>query len=344
MVILQKRDAHVTPEVSIVVLNFNGKEHLRKLLESVRQQSFKNFEVIVHDTLSADGSLEMLEEEFPEVKVIRSRVNYGVSKSWNIGVEEARGKYVATLPNDMVLDRHWIEEMVIALKSDAKAASAGCYIKNKESGYYMGEEAYGFYIDLLGNPLTLHQDTPGYVFGSPGVMFKKDIIRRPYDDEYFFSGDEVYLGWKVLLMGYKTAQANRAKVFHEGRASRRASDFVEFHGEKDKYLNLLIFYSAATLLKLLPLIFANIAVTLLVSIFRMRAHVRLKSYLWLITHIALVARKRREIQKMRKVRDGEVFRYVGARIPYNLGPLKPIADKLLLLYCWLLRIPVRELR
>ena len=333
-----------SPEVSIVVLNFNGKEYLRKFLESVRRQSYKNFEVIVHDTRSTDGSLEMLRGKYPEVKVIRSEKNYGVSKSWNIGAEHAKGRYVATLPNDVVLDKHWIKEMLDGLKKDKKAASAGCYIENKEDGYYRGEQCYGFNIDLSGNPLTFHQPTANYVFSSAGVMFKKDLVGKPYDDEYYFSGDEVFIGWKVLLMGYKTVQVNKAKLLHEGRASRRASDFVEYHGEKDKYMNLLIFYSAPILLRLLPLILANVAVTMLTSLFRMRLHVRLKAYLWLITHAALIVSKRREIQKLRKVDDEEIFKYVSARTPYELGVLTPIVNKLLLLYCLILRIPAMEMQ
>ena len=82
----------MNPEVSIVVLNFNGKEYLRKFLDSVRQQTYKSCEVIVHDTLSTDGSLEMLEKEYPEAKVMHSDINYGVSKSFNIGAEHAKGK------------------------------------------------------------------------------------------------------------------------------------------------------------------------------------------------------------------------------------------------------------
>ncbi len=335
---------NVAPEVSIVVLNFNGKEHLRKLLESVRKQSFRDFEVIVHDTLSTDGSREMLENEFPEVKVMRCDVNYGVSKSYNLGAEEARGKYVATLPNDMVLDRQWVKEMVTALKKDEKAASAGCYISNKEGNYYGGEQCYGFYMDILGNPLTLHQPTPGYVFGSAAVMFKKGVVGKPYDDEYFFCGDEIYLGWKALLMGYNTVQANKAKVLHEGRASGRASGFVEFHGEKDKYLNLLMFYGTPTLLKLLPLMVLNIILTTVLSIFRLRLHVRLKSYLWMIAHAGLIARKRKELQGLRKASEREVLKYVCAKTPYSLGILVPVVNWLLLLYCRILRIPVRELQ
>ena len=340
-----KRSKRSVPEASVVVLNFNGKEHLRKCLMSLRKQGHKNFEVIVSDNNSTDGSRQMVEREFPEASLIRNPQNYGVSKGYNAGVSAAKGKYIATLANDMVLDKNWVREAVKVLKADENIAAAGSFIQNKEGGHYKGEKCYGFYMDLLGNPLTLHEETPGYIFGPSGAIIKKDVVGLPYDNDFFYSGDEIYLGWKVLLTGYKTAQANRARLFHEGRVSVSAvSEFAEYHAEKDKYLNLLIFYGTSTLLKLLPLMIINVAVTSLLAIVRLRLHTRLKAYLWLLTHLRLVLGKRREMQRMRRVSDKEVLRYVGARIPYRLGPLTAVANKLLLTYCWLLRIQVRELQ
>lgn len=333
------------PEVSIVVLNFNGKEHLRKCLKSLRNQSYKSYEAIVSDNNSSDGSQEMVEKEFPEARLIRNKHNYGVSKGYNIGVAAAKGKYVATLANDMILDKDWIKEAAKALKKDEKAAAAGSFIQNKEGGYYKGERCYGFYMGMLGNPLTLHEEKPGYIFGPSGAIIKKDITGLPYDEDFFYSGDEIYLGWKVLLMGYNTAQANKAKLFHEGRVSVSAvSEFAEYHAEKDKYLNLLIFYGTSTLIKLLPLIILNMIVTSLLSTFRLRLHIRLKAYGWLLLNAGKVLQKRIAMQRIRKVGDKEVFKYIGARVPYNLGALRGFINNLLLLYCFLLRIRVRELQ
>ncbi len=336
------------PDVSVVILNFNGKEHLKNCLQSLKAQSYRNFEVIVSDNNSSDGSQEMVAKEFPKFKLIRNSENYGVSKGYNVGVRLAKGEYVATLANDMVLDKNWIKEAVAVLEKDKKAAAVGSFIQNKEGGFYKGEKVYGFYMDLLGNPLTLHEEKQGHIFGPSGAMINRGIIGMPYDDDFFYSGDEIYLGWKAMMLGHNTAQANKAKLFHEGRVSinsaKGISAFAEYHGERNRYLNLLIFYSWPTLAKLLPLMIINVIITLLLSLPRLRFHIRLKAYWWLITHVGLIMRKRGEMQHIRKTSERQVFRFISARIPYSLGPLTMIANKLLLAYCWLLKLPVRELQ
>lgn len=338
------------PEVSIVVLNFNGKEYLKKCLMSLERQSYKNFEVIVSDNNSADGSPGMVEKEFPKARLIRNLANYGVSKGYNAGVAAAKGKYVATLANDMILGKDWVKEAVKALKEDPQAATAGSFIQNSQEGYYKGEKWHGCYLDLLGNPVA---PNPGakYIFGPSGAIIKKEIIGIPYDENFFYSGDEIYLGWKTLFLGYRTILASKAKLFHEGRVSinsvKGISEFAEYHGERNRYLNLLIFYGASSLIKLLPLMAANVIITLVFSVFRFRAHIRLKAYLWLLTHAGMVLKKRSEMQQLRKanrVSEKDVFRYISGRIPYGLGFLTPITNKLLLLYCFIVRLPVRELQ
>ncbi len=332
------------PGVSVVILNFNGKEHLKECLKSLQRQSHKGFEAIVSDNSSTDGSQEMVRKQFPKIKLLANDRNYGVSEGYNRGVAIAKGRYVATLANDMVLDRNWIKEAIAVFK-DKKVAAAGSFIKNKDEGFYRGEKVFGFYMDLLGNPVTLHKETPGYIFGPSGAIFDRRKIPVPYDNDYFYSGDEIYLGWQALLKGYNTAQANKAKLFHTGRVSVNAgnvSEFVEFHGEKDRYLNLLVFYSASSLLKIAPLILMNTLLTLATSIPRRRTRIRLKSHWWLLRNLPLVMKKRREMQRQRKVPERKIFRYVTCRIPYNIAFVTPTINMLLYLYCTILGIPVME--
>ncbi len=332
------------PDVSVVILNFNGKECLKECLKSLQKQSYRDFEVIVSDNSSTDGSQEMVRKSFPKFRLLANDRNYGVSEGYNRGVAIAKGRYAATLANDMVLDRNWLKEAFAAFK-DKKVAAAGSFIKNKDEGFYKGEKVFGFYMDLLGNPVTLHRETPGYIFGPSGAIFDRKKIPVPYDNDYFYSGDEIYIGWQALLKGYNTAQANKAKLFHIGRVSVNAgnvSAFVEFHGEKDRYLNLLVFYSAGSLLKIIPLIITNTLLTLATSIPRRRIHIRLKSYWWLMRNFPLVMKKRREMQQQRKAKENEIFRYITYRIPYNIAFVTPTINLLLYIYCCILRIPVME--
>ncbi len=100
------------PNVSVVILNFNGKKHLEECLKSLKKQSYKDFEAIVSDNKSTDGSQEMVKKQFPKVKLLANDRNYGVSEGYNKGIAISKGRYVATLANDMVLDRNWIKEAV----------------------------------------------------------------------------------------------------------------------------------------------------------------------------------------------------------------------------------------
>ncbi len=122
------------PKVSVVILNFNGKGVLRECLKSLKKQSFKDYEVIVSDNNSSDGSQEMVRKEFPKVKLLANDKNYGVSEGYNRGVAIAKGRLVATIANDMVLDKNWVKEAVAVFK-DEKVGCAGSYIKNKDEGF-----------------------------------------------------------------------------------------------------------------------------------------------------------------------------------------------------------------
>ncbi len=329
------------PKVSVVVLNFNGKKHLRKCLNSLKKQTFKDFEVIVSDNNSRDGSQEMVRKEFPGFRLLANDRNYGVSEGYNRGVATAKGRYVVTMANDMQFDREWIKEAVKPFK-EKDVAVVTTYIKNRDKGYYKGEEVFGFSMDLVGNPVTFHKPAGKYVFGGNGIVFDREKIPVPYDNTYFYAGDEIYLAWQVWLRGYKAVQQNTAKLLHFGRVSVDASNvnvLVEFHAEKDKYLNLFIYYGTATLLKVMPLIITNIALTTIAAILRGRLLVRARSYMWLLRNIGFILRKRREIQRLRRRSEREMLQLMTCRNPYN----NKLIEIFFRIYCMAFRMPVMEL-
>src|SRR5512132_1454673 len=108
---------------SVVVANWNGRSDLEGCLAALRAQTYQDFEVIVVDNGSTDGSLELLEAEFTEVRVIPLGENLGFAAANNIGIREARGEYVALLNNDTEVDRRWLAELVASLERHPAAAS-----------------------------------------------------------------------------------------------------------------------------------------------------------------------------------------------------------------------------
>lgn len=102
----------ISPNVSVVTVNYNGKAFLRELIASLLRQTYLPAEIIVVDNASHDGSVEFLREEFPSVKVVRSEVNLGFAGGNNLGVSAATSPLLALINNDTVVSDTWLEGLV----------------------------------------------------------------------------------------------------------------------------------------------------------------------------------------------------------------------------------------
>lgn len=332
-------------KATIIVLNFNGMPCIRETLDALRTQSYRDVELIVVDNQSWDGSPEMVEKEYPTVKVVRNSSNAGICSGYNLGIKHSKGKYIGTIANDMVLDRDWLKNAIKAFEKDRRVGVVGSFVKY-DKGYYKGEQVYGFYLDLMTNPYPIHQKHSGFAFGVNGTLLKRSAMgETPYDSSgLFFFADDVYIGWKALITGYESAIGEGVEMRHIGRvAAKTVPDLVEFHAEKDRFLSPLIFYDNLNLIRIIPILLASMTLSIIFSIPKRRAHLRLRSYFWLLLNMHRILAERKNIQSQRKVPDKEIFRYITYKTPYALGPVTPIMQKLLWFYCFILRIPVREL-
>src|SRR4051794_38950124 len=107
---------HSSPFVSVIVVNYNGRRILGNCLQSLADQSYPrhNFEVIVVDNASSDGSETWIRTEFPWVRVVQTGTNLGFAGGNNAGFALARGAWIALLNNDAVADRYWLQNSVVA--------------------------------------------------------------------------------------------------------------------------------------------------------------------------------------------------------------------------------------
>lgn len=111
------------PLVTVVVVNYNGGSMVTQALESLRSQTFSDFETILVDNGSTDGSDRAIRRQFPEVRLIDSAENLGFSGGNNLGREHARGRFLALLNNDAVPEPDWLMKMIAVLEGDDRAAA-----------------------------------------------------------------------------------------------------------------------------------------------------------------------------------------------------------------------------
>ncbi|MCX6731751.1 MAG: glycosyltransferase family 2 protein, partial [Candidatus Parcubacteria bacterium] len=111
----------MNPLASIIILNLNGERFLKDCFESLRGQTFKNFEIIFVDNGSADQSVLWVEKNYKEAKIIRNKANLGFAKANNQGFELTRGKYIITLNNDTRVEKSWLENLISAAEKNELA-------------------------------------------------------------------------------------------------------------------------------------------------------------------------------------------------------------------------------
>tara|TARA_B100001971_G_C18170521_1_gene526832 strand:+ start:218 stop:1273 length:1056 start_codon:yes stop_codon:yes gene_type:complete len=344
-------------KVSIVLLNFNNEHDTNKCLDSLVGHDYSNFEVIVVENGSKIGHVDRLKKHIEklgkklDITLVEETDNMGFAEGNNIGVRKAKGEYVVLLNNDTIVKKGYLKSMVEKLESDDKIAIVGSRINNIGE-FYGNVETLGNVISLMGEPVNVNikdcekidQDDFTFMASGCSMMFRKDVLPEPFDGDYFIYGEDTYAAWLARLKGYDVKIAPESRLDHLGGQVRvKASNLLEFHGEKNKIVNPLIFYSGWNVLKMVPLILVNMLLTLVVSTVKLRVHIRLKSYLYLVTHFGKIMEKRAGIQKQRKVSDKKIAPYITYKIPQNFGFVSSIVNGLLFVYCFIVRLPVKEI-
>jgi GT2 family glycosyltransferase len=234
------------PLVSIIIPNWNGAHHLPTCLESLRGQTLRDFEVIVADNGSTDGSLELLARDYPEVRVLALGENRGFAGACNAGIRVARGEFVVLLNNDTEADPHWLEEVVAAFERHPEAgtvASKMLLFDRRDTLHTAGD----FYrVDGLPGNRGVWQkdegqyDAEAYVFSACGgsAAYRREMLEEIglLDEDFFFSCEDLDLAWRAQLAGYRCVYAPRAVVYHKLSATGGGTTASFYDGRNFIYL------------------------------------------------------------------------------------------------------------
>lgn len=221
-----------SPFVSVIVLNYNGQEYITNCLESILENSYDNFELIVVDNASTDGSLKTVQQHFsnnPKVKIIASPTNLGFSGGNNLGFEQSNGQYIVFVNNDTTVPPDWLMPLVEAMENDStigiaqsmiytidgkKIQTAGFLYSNgliKKEQLFLGKSS-----DITFEPIF----EVSFACGA-SMIIRRDILERmgAFEPEIPFFYDDTLLSLKTLLDGKKVVTVSASKIFHVGSAS-----------------------------------------------------------------------------------------------------------------------------
>lgn len=245
-------------KVSVVILNWNGEDMLRRFLPSVVASVSQGMgEVCVADNASTDASCELVEKEFPSVRLIRLDRNYGFADGYNQALKQVEADYVVLLNSDVEVSDGWLEPMIAYMDEHPKVA--GCQPKllsYRQRDHFEYAGASGGFIDRYGYPFCrgrifeeVEEDKGQYdevipVFWATGaaLMVRLEVYRKVggLDGRFFAHMEEIDLCWRLRSRGYKLVCLPCSKVYHVGGATLKKENphktFLNFRN------NLLMLY------------------------------------------------------------------------------------------------------
>ena len=220
-------------KVAVVILNYNGKEFLRKFLPDVIERTGSDAEVWVADNNSLDGSIDVMNEEFPNVKLVENHYNAGFAGGYNMALSKIEADYYVLLNSDIEVTEGWVKPVIKLMESDTNIAACQPKIlayHDKTEFEYAG--ASGGFIDKYGYPFcrgrlfqSLEKDVGQYedpieVFWATGacLFVRADIYHQSggLDADFFAHMEEIDFCWRVKNKGYKIMVCPSSTVYHVG--------------------------------------------------------------------------------------------------------------------------------
>ena len=322
------------PLISIVIVYLNNADHLPRCLDCLSQQTLQDFEVILVDQGSSDGGTEEVDQKYPSLAlhVEHRAANLGFAAGNNIGAHLARGKWLVLLNADAFPEPDWLEQLLAAARANPEGASFSSrqlQANNPSLLDGMGDAYHvsGFAWRLgLGYPADRYGLAPTELFSpcAAAAMYLREAFLEVggFDEEFFSYYEDVDLGFRLQLKGYRCFYAPNAIVQHVGSATFGVrSDFAFYHSHRNLVWTFVQNMPAGLFWRYLPAHLAANLIYVLYYTLRGRGRVLWKAKWDSIRGLSGALKKRRIIQRGRRATISELLSCMqrGWLQPYLLG-------------------------
>lgn len=308
-------------KVAIIIVTYNGKKYLPNLLGSIFNYLPKTVsqEIIVVDNNSADGSIEWLENNYPQVILLTQIDNLGFAKANNLGIQYALShnfNYVMLLNQDTIVTEGYLDKLVEAAGKDDKIAavqpkillypetelinSAGNVIHYLGFGYTFGHKTKS-------KEQRTKSKTVNYCSGA-ACLIKVEALKKVglFNEDLFMYHEDLDLGWRFRMSGYQNVIAPEATVYHQYEFSRSIKKY--YFMERNRFIVIFQNYKLGTIFLILPSLILMEIASLIASFINGWWLEKLKVYLYFLqpANWSKILNKRRLIQAARIKGDREV--------------------------------------
>ncbi len=318
------------PKVSIVILNFNGQQFVKRCLSSLFSIDYPSYEVLFVDNCSTDDSLATVQTEFGHVlnmKILELDKNLGYSAGNNFGTQYADkdSKYLLFLNVDVEVTSNFLTELIKIMEQNPQVGAAQPKLMLMQNRNNI--DSFGALIDVIGTVHSIGErktDNGQYaqikdVFYAKGaaLIIPKQLFEKleQFDECFFLWRDEVDLCWRIWLHGLKVVSIPTSVVFHYGSAIIKknvSNPKMEFFFTRNNIRMLIKNYSLKSLVKYLPMFLVFRTFTTFHNMFSSRNPLHMvlfcKSIVWNLFHLKRTLLKRYYVQKkIRRVKDDKII-------------------------------------
>ena len=305
------------PLISVIVVNYNGKKFLPDCLNSIFQQTYFPFEVIMVDNASHDGSVGYVQQSFPGVKMFTQSTNLGFAGGTNEGIRQAEGEFILTLNNDTIITPDFIDELAQPMVSDPSVgmcASKMIFPDGRINSTAICISRSGAAWDRgMGEPDHGQYDVAEEVFGAcaGAALYRRIMLDEIglFDEDFFLYMEDVDLAFRARLSGWKCMYVPSAQVIHvHGGTTEPGSDTSVYYGNRNLLWYTVKNFPERTLLFFIPWIIGRSIVVIPYYFLKRKGRAIIKAKVDSMKGLQKMINKRQSIKKT--ISDGEIEKWI----------------------------------
>ncbi|TAN64841.1 MAG: glycosyltransferase family 2 protein [Methylobacter sp.] len=234
------------PNVSVIIVNWNGAEFLNQCLSALMAQTLKPYEIILLDNDSSDGSVDIV-QRFSFVRLIALAQNTGFARGNNLAIEEAsdESEWIALINPDAFAEPHWLEELIAAAQRNPAFDFFASKLLNAGDTSLLDGEGDAYHLSgrvwRLGRGASVMRqaDSNREVFSpcAAAALYRRSALCKigGFDEDYFCYVEDVDLGFRLRLAGYRCLYVPQSVAHHVGSGTTggRHSHFSVYHGHRN---------------------------------------------------------------------------------------------------------------
>ena len=319
--------------VSVIIVNWNGERFLERCLAALMAQTVKPHEIILVDNASSDGSVEIV-RRFPAVRLITQDQNTGFARGNNLAIEAASAdsEWIALINPDAFAQPYWLEALLVAAESNPGFDVFGSKLVNAADPTVQDGGGDAYHMSGLvwrmghGVPVPASVENAREVFSpcAAAALYRRSALREigGFDEDYFCYVEDVDLGFRLRLAGYRCLHVPQSVAHHigSGTTGGQHSDFALYHGHRNLVWTFVKDMPGFLFWLLLPLHMLLNLVSILWFALRGWGGVIWRAKRDALLGLPRMWRKRQHIQKTRVASISQIWRQLDKRmIPAKLG-------------------------